>query len=288
MSPLDLPVSVLLALWAPVPSSFGLTVVQGPDAIHEVADEGPGGVGVLSLGSWLAQAGPLRRCAAVLPSPGHPLPGLSSVLEAGEGVLIEVGLTSSSDTPAGVGESEDLGRLAGLSGPTDLGRRAVPGGRADLSGPAHLGGPAGLRKILLVPHPSGASVRWRAEEISAVVPPFDASHARRATHQATEEAIAALTELDLARERPDLAEELTDLVTAVLDPRLVPPRLDPRRRDLLERALRLAAICELALSDDGAAATLAQAERRRQVLRPLLEVARQSVAAATESWGQAV
>ncbi|MDY3678184.1 MAG: hypothetical protein SO046_03060 [Actinomyces urogenitalis] len=235
MSPLDLPVSVLLALWAPLPSSIGLALVQGPDAVHEVADPGPGGLGLVSLEAWLARTGALRRCAAVLPSPADPLPGLAAALEAGEGVLVETA----------------------------------------------------TRRLLLVPQPSGASVRWQAEELTAVVPPCDAAHARRATYQATEEAITALTELDLARERPDLAEELTDLITAVLDPRLVPPSLEPRRRELLERSLRLAAICELALSDDGAAATAAQAQRRRQVLRPLLAVARQGVAAATESWAVA-
>lgn len=215
-----------------MPASFGLAVVQGPDAVHEVADDGAGGPGLLSLETWIARAGALRRCAAVLPSPADPLPGLSAALEAGEGVLVE----------------------------------------------------NASRRLLLVPESSGASVRWQAEELTAVIPPFDAAHARRATYQATEEAITALTELDLARERPELAEELTDLITAVLDPRLVPPSLAPRHRELLERSLRLAAICALALSDDGAAATAAQAQRRRQVLRPLLAVARQGVAAATESW----
>ena len=98
-------------------------------------------------------------------------------------------------------------------------------------------------------------------------------------------AIEALTELDLARERPELADTLTDLVTAVIDPRLLPPSLDARRRVLLERSLRLAAICELALADDGASSTALQAGRRAQVLRPLLRTARRGVAAATECWG---
>ena len=108
---------------------------------------------------------------------------------------------------------------------------------------------------------------------------------RRDVHAATEEAIDALTELDLARERPELADELTDLVTAAVDPRVVPPSLDSRHRTLLERSLRLAAICELALADDGASATALQAERRTRVLRPLLTTARYGVAAATEWWG---
>ena len=44
MDPSRPAVSILLALWAPLPSSHGLAVVQGPDAVHEVLDDadGPG------------------------------------------------------------------------------------------------------------------------------------------------------------------------------------------------------------------------------------------------------
>ena len=124
-----------------------------------------------------------------------------------------------------------------------------------------------------------------SKQLLTAPPPFNAGQARRDVHAATEEAIDALTELDLARERPELADELTDLVTAAVDPRVVPPSLDSRHRTLLERSLRLAAICELALADDGASATALQAERRTRVLRPLLTTARYGVAAATEGWG---
>ena len=116
-------------------------------------------------------------------------------------------------------------------------------------------------------------------------PPLDAAHARRQVHAATEEAIEALIELDLARERPEMADTLNDLLTAVVDPRLVPPWLERRDRELLERSLRLAGMCELALDDDGAATTALQAQRRADVLRPLLAVARHGAAAATRVVG---
>ena len=103
-------------------------------------------------------------------------------------------------------------------------------------------------------------------------------------HSATEEAIDSLVELDLARERPEMADALNDLLTAVVDPRLIPPWLPARNRELLERSLRLAGVCELALDDDGAATTALQAQRRSGVLRPLLAVARHGAAAATEWW----
>ncbi|KGF04821.1 hypothetical protein [Actinomyces urogenitalis] len=251
MDPLELPVSVVLALWAPLPSSFGAATVQGPDGAHTVLDAGPcagdrlaGGAAPdaepVALEAWLRAARPLRHCAAVLPSPADPVSGLALALEAGQGVLVEGGASSS------------------LEG----------------------------RTVLLVPYTSGTSVTWWAHALAASPPPFDASQARRQVHAATEEAIRTLTELDLARERPELAELLTDLVTAVLDPRLVPPSLDARRRDLLERSLRLAAVCELALDDDGAAASAREAGRRHEVLRRLLVTARRGASAATETWGR--
>ena len=239
MDPLRPAVSILLALWAPLPSSRGPAVVQGPDAVHEVLDDADG-PGRLSLEAWLSTTRPLARCAAVLPGPELALPAAAGVREAGEGVLVECGAASA---------------MAG-------------------------------RRLLLSPEPAGAGARWRVEGLAAMPAPFDPVQARRDVHVATERAIEALTELDLARERPELAEALTDLVVAGLDPRLVPPSLPPRRRDLLERSLRLGAICELALADDGAAVTAGQAVRRRRALEPLAGAARRGVGAATQTWAR--
>ena len=36
MDPLNPPVSIVLALWAPSPSSHGLSLVEGPDGAHDV------------------------------------------------------------------------------------------------------------------------------------------------------------------------------------------------------------------------------------------------------------
>ncbi|MDO4243046.1 MAG: hypothetical protein Q4C85_04685 [Actinomyces sp.] len=234
MSTLDLPVSVLLALWAPLPSSRGAQVVQGPDGAHTVSDDAaPWGLGRLDLGAWLHELGPLLRAGALLVSPADPVPGLREALDAGEAVVLE----------------------------TAQGRR-----------------------MLLVPRRNGTSVTWEVTEQDIAVAPTDPTYARREVHQATEQAIDALVELDLARERPDLADELSDLITAVTDPRLIPPTLEPRRRTLLERSLRLEAICATALSDDGAAVSAVQAQRRQGALRPLRVVARRGVGAATQWW----
>ncbi|VEG26513.1 Uncharacterised protein [Actinomyces howellii] len=234
VSTLDLPVSVLLALWAPLPSSRGAQVVQGADGSHLVADDvAPWGLGCLDLGSWLHDLGPLLRVGAVLVSPADPVPGLREALDVGEAVVLE----------------------------TAQGRR-----------------------VLLVPRRRGTSVTWHVTEQDTAVAPADPTYARREVHEATEEAIDVLVSLDLARERPELAEELSDLVSAVADPRLVPPTLEPRRKALLERSLRLEAICTTALANDGAAVSATQAQRRLEALRPLLVVARRGVGAATQWW----
>lgn len=140
--------------------------------------------------------------------------------------------------------------------------------------------------LLLVPCPVGTSTTWLVEELVAPVPQLSAGQARRQVQAALNEAVDALVALDLARERPELADRLNDVVTAVLPPALVPPGLGARDRDLLERSLRLSALCELALQDDGAASTAAQASSRAQVLRPLLDTARQGVMAATDWWAR--
>lgn len=140
------------------------------------------------------------------------------------------------------------------------------------------------RATLLVPESAGASLRWTATPLAAPVPPFDVAFARREVYQATEDAIEALGELDLARERPELADQLTDILTWVIPPTLVPPGFPPRQTELLERSLRLLALTEIALEDDGAAATVLQADQRRHILLPLRAAARQGVAAATETW----
>lgn len=233
MDPLELPLSVVLALWAPLPSSRGPALVQGPDGAHEVRQDsqaqGPG------LQEWLDSVRPLRRVAAVLTPSADGVLAQGRAAQAGQAVVLE-----------------------GAAG-------------------AHL----------LVPQETGTNVIWHLEPLARPVPSFDAGQARREVHAATEEAIDSLIDMDLARERPDLADTLNDLVTAVLDPRLVPPSLEPRRIQLLERSLRLAGICRLALSDDGAAATAVQAQHRAEVLRPLLGVALRGAGAATDWWSLA-
>lgn len=228
---LDPPLSVLLALWLPVPSSRAIGVVQGEGGEHWVSDDEA--ARRAPLAAWLAETGRPRRAAALVSTDAEPLPGLAAVSASGEGVLVQTA------------------------------RGAT---------------------VLLEPEPDDDPPLWHVHRLAAGPAPFDAPAARRRVQAATERAIGALTALDVARARPERTEELVDLATAVIDPGVLPPTLEPRRRELLERALRLEAICSLALADDGAAPTAQQARERSQALRPLLAVAREGVAAATEWW----
>jgi len=81
MDPLDPPISIVLALWVPVPSSHGLSLVQGPDGVHDVigAPADDGGAERVDLERWLTGARPLSRVTAVLPTAGSGTWGIEVV-----------------------------------------------------------------------------------------------------------------------------------------------------------------------------------------------------------------
>ena len=100
MDPLNPPASIVLALWAPVPTSHGMSLLQGADGVHDVvgstvpkalgastgAATGPGRVG---LEHWLTDARPLTRVTAVLPSPAGSTGTWGILPDVEEGVVIE-------------------------------------------------------------------------------------------------------------------------------------------------------------------------------------------------------
>lgn len=85
----------------------------------------------------------------------------------------------------------------------------------------------------------------------------------------------------MARERPDLADDVLDLSLAHLDAQLMPPDLDTRTLDLLERSARLLGIVELAQSDTGAAVTAVSIDTRAGALGEIARQARHALAAAS-------
>jgi hypothetical protein len=94
------------------------------------------------------------------------------------------------------------------------------------------------------------------------------------------EAVEVLTELDVTRDRPGVAERWADLSAAAVAPRSLPPGTPARAVAVLTRALRLRGLLALALTDDGGAISGWEAGRRREALRRLDGVARAAVAAA--------
>jgi hypothetical protein len=87
-----------------------------------------------------------------------------------------------------------------------------------------------------------------------------------------------LAELDVARWRPEVADELMALRRPT--PLLVPASTGSRQQRMLALAARCRTIVELALADEGGAVTAAEADRRRAALLPLDRAARRAMVAA--------
>lgn len=266
---LPLPVSVLVALWLPTvcdatSARQAAETIRGsedPPRVHLM----PGQEGQASfdstevLGSVLSALAPAQETAAVLPRPGDlmgaPARCSADLLDAGEGVLVRV---AADDTPDGAAHV------------------AIP----------HL-------EVFGSALESGEMLHWRLHHLGT--DPAAASlllggiesvpHARREVTRALNEAVEILEELDVARDRPDLAEDVLDLSLAGLDAHALPPALDARTLDLLERSARLLAIVELALSDHGAAVTAVGIDTRAGALMEIARTARHALAAASAHRG---
>ncbi|MFV0253921.1 MAG: hypothetical protein ACK5H2_11400 [Beutenbergiaceae bacterium] len=130
----------------------------------------------------------------------------------------------------------------------------------------------------------GAMVRWQTHHAQISVAPVGLSEARSMLAEALVVAVDALESMDVARWRPDAAEEIAELASAAVPHHIadaLPAELDPRRAHLLVRAARLEAIAELAMADDGAAVTLWAADQRHAALRHVAGAARQAMTAAS-------
>ena len=169
------------------------------------------------------------------------------------------------------------GDPVGLGGPAAFNREALEYGEAVVLVGADLG---------LVPVRAGRGVVWRCLPAHRRQLP-DVGEADRGLRAALLETAAALAELDVARWRTDVADELLDLrnLRRVAAPAGTPPICI----DLASRGSQALRIVALALEDDGAALTSDEIERRRSALQPLARAGRSAVAAACspEGWPDA-
>lgn len=167
----------------------------------------------------------------------------------------------------------------------------APGDPRGLPGPgaftgAALQAGAAVRGLTLgaVPDSTDTGVLWTAYELDPSRPPVEPPAVPEADEQlqlALRDAAAALSALDIARWRPEVA----DLPSGPRDPRCgLPPDHDRRALGLLDRARRLEDVLDLALADaPGGAVSSREAGARDAALRPLSVAVRQALAAAYNS-----
>lgn len=247
-----LPRSALLAVWAGAALAGRVPVETAVRAIE--ADDEPHGVEVVD-------AAPLDGC--------DDLPGLLVGLRAqGVGGLRVV-------LPA-------PGDALGLPGPAPVNTEAIEAGECALG----VGGPP----VALVPtieefgsaYETGYLVTWRVHACDPlrVTDVGSLAEAERHLREALMRATEALTDLDVARWRPDAAERIGGLRSGRGPTGVLPPDSPPRSARVLDLAWRVRGIVELAREDDGAAVSGWEAGRRAEALRGLDDVSRRAVVAA--------
>jgi hypothetical protein len=121
-------------------------------------------------------------------------------------------------------------------------------------------------------------VVWRCAAAASLRQVPDPAEADAMLRQALLRAADDLAELDVARWRPEVADELMALRRpGDLE---VPHGVSPRAQRMLGTAVRCRTIVDLALMDDGGAVSGHEVSRRRAVLRPLDHAARRALVAA--------
>ncbi len=160
------------------------------------------------------------------------------------------------------------GDPVGLGGPPAFNADAIEAGEAVVVPGTDVG---------LVPHRTGAATIWTAHPAQRRQLP-DVGEADRELRGALLASADALARLDVARWRPEVADQLMNLRHR---PVLVAPGGVPARCvDLASRGLQAAGIVELALEDEGGAITAYEIEQRRAALVPLDRAGRRALVAA--------
>ncbi len=180
-----------------------------------------------------------------------------------------------------------LGRLR-AAGATGAGiALPAPGDPVGLAGPAAFNADvvdAGAGVVLdgvdlgLVPTRVGRGVTWRCHPATSRRQVPDPAEADACLRQARLAASRTLVDLDVARWRPEVADELMELRRPT--DLAVPDAMAPRAVRLASLATRCRRIVGLALADDGGSVTAGEADARRAALLPLDHAARRGLVAA--------
>lgn len=152
------------------------------------------------------------------------------------------------------------GSLGALRGPRALNEAALEAGQAVVGGSAGLG---------LVPLQVGPAVQWQvfaAERPLSTMTPYEAE---RALNEVVLEAAATLSRLEIAAGSRPATDRLQ-----------LAPGYPSRQLATAEKAARLLAAAEAALTDDGAAISAFEADERSRVLRRLRAAASDALCAA--------
>ncbi|MGD9958774.1 hypothetical protein [Nocardioides sp.] len=198
----------------------------------------------------------------------HHVAGLPGDGDDAVPLLLAIGtLRSLGATTAGLALPVE-GDPVGLGGPAPFNLEAMDQGEAVVVSNIGLG---------LVPVRAGRGVVWRCLPAQRRQVP-DVGEADRTLRLALLEAARSLADLDVARWRPEVADELMNLrhLRVPAAPHTTPAACV----QLAGRGLQALGVVELALSDDGGAVTAAQAEDRRNALQPLARAGRRALVAA--------
>lgn len=160
------------------------------------------------------------------------------------------------------------GDPGGLPGPAQFTESAVACGEAVLT--------TGAAQVGLLAQGRGM---WSAERVDPDRrTPLSLADAEKHFGQVMREAAEVLARLDIAQWGPAAADVLS-LRSRARAPEL-PPSVTPAAHRLLDQAMRIATIVELARSNPGAAVTATEMRARTEVLRDLDAAARRAVEAA--------
>jgi hypothetical protein len=184
-------------------------------------------------------------------------------------LIVALGLLRSSRA-SGAGLALPVpGDPLGLGGPSAFNTEVVDAGEGVVLEGADLG---------LVPRRTGEGVVWTCHHAVSARQLPDPSEADTSLRQALVRTADVLADLEVARWRPQVADELTTLRTTV--DLVFPQEMSPRAVRLASLAIRCRTIVDLALEDDGGSVTAAEADARRTALRPLDQAARRGLVAA--------